>query len=305
MPRERTLSPGFFANHLLASCPPLTRLLFQGIWTLADFDGCFRWDPEGLAMKLLPRDQFDSVEALDLLERLGFIKSYEANSTKFGFIVNWHKYQDPHPGERPVFPKPLDDSTFHVRVKAPKYRSSIDLGFGRLDIQAGISQFQQVVSMLQAPCEKVVSNAFPSLPSLPSSPSLPTKETTPLPPKGEATPSAPLLPKPKRRNLASLDIIKKDSDRQAFQSLWEGWPKRSDGKPSRGSKPKAELCFQKILEAGEVSAAELVEAAIVYREEWSQVKEGWVQNVSTFLALEAGLWKQCVKTIRARSVEAM
>lgn len=123
--------------------------------------------------------------------------------------------------------------------------------------------------------------------------------------KEPATPSAPLLPKPKRRNLASLDIIKKDSDRQAFQSLWEDWPKRSDGKPSRGSRPKAELCFQKILEAGEVKAFELLEASAVYREEWSHVKEGWVQNVSTFLALEAGLWKQCVKVIRARSMEAM
>lgn len=120
-----------------------------------------------------------------------------------------------------------------------------------------------------------------------------------------AAPSAPLLPKPKRRNLASLDIIKKDSDRQAFQSLWEDWPKRSDGKPSRGSRPKAELCFQKILEAGEVKAFELLEASAVYREEWSQVKEGWVQNVSTFLALEAGLWKQCVKVIRARSMEGV
>lgn len=123
--------------------------------------------------------------------------------------------------------------------------------------------------------------------------------------KNSAAPSAPLLPKPKRRNLASLDIIKKDSDRQAFQSLWEDWPKRSDGKPSRGSRPKAELCFQKILEAGEVKAFELLEASAVYREEWSQVKEGWIQNVSTFLALEAGLWKQCVKVIRARSMEAM
>lgn len=297
MPRERTLSPGFFANHLLASCPPLTRLLFQGIWTLADFDGCFRWDPEGLAMKLLPRDQFDSVEAMDLLERLGFIKAYEANSTKFGFIVNWHKYQDPHPGERPVFPKPFDDSTFHVRVKAPKYRSSIDLGFGRLDIQAGISQFQQVVSMLQASCEKVASNAFPSLPSLPSSPSLPTKETTTT-----AAPPAPLLPevvngKPKRPTKASKKfeiaaLMFTEDQEVAFQKVWDAWPKEGWNFSTKSTSPRRlnrALAMERFLailqncrhqiDGMPLQAVHLAESAIEFVNQRKRENPGGVPNV--------------------------
>jgi len=36
MARSRNIKPGFFRNEMLAECSPLARLLFAGLWCLAD-----------------------------------------------------------------------------------------------------------------------------------------------------------------------------------------------------------------------------------------------------------------------------
>lgn len=182
MARERTLSPEFFTNHRLASCPPLTRLMLQGIWTLADFDGCFEWDPEALAMKVLPRDDFDAQEALGRLERDGFIKSFDVDGRRYGYVTRWHDHQDPHPLERPVYPRPDGDPEFNVRVKAEKYRREGDIGLGVPDLLPGRFPFPQVASKLLASSQKVVSNAMPSMPSCPSLKDM--KDMGPISPSG-------------------------------------------------------------------------------------------------------------------------
>lgn len=39
MARSRNIKPGFFTNEVLADMPALVRLLFAGLWTIADRDG--------------------------------------------------------------------------------------------------------------------------------------------------------------------------------------------------------------------------------------------------------------------------
>jgi hypothetical protein len=39
MARSRNIKPGFFTNDELAECHPLGRLLFAGLWTIADKRG--------------------------------------------------------------------------------------------------------------------------------------------------------------------------------------------------------------------------------------------------------------------------
>lgn len=124
--------------------------------------------------------------------------------------------------------------------------------------------------------------------------------------KEPATPLAPpVIRKRRSANGSSLDVIKHDGDRGIFQTLWEEWPRERDGKPARGEKPKAQTCFQSILDGGEVSAEELLQAARVYISEDGRVKAGYPKMVSSWLALKDGFWKQCVQTVRARSMEAM
>lgn len=158
MARRRYLQPGFWKNPLLSKLPPLTRLFFQVTWTFADFDGCFPWDPEALAMKGLPRDSFDPGQALDQLEQAGFLRSYEADGQRFGYIVNWHKHQDPHPGESPVYPKPQGDPDFIVKVKVPKWRKEgIDTASNAPWIETGCQPLVQLASKLPAGCTQLAS----------------------------------------------------------------------------------------------------------------------------------------------------
>lgn len=158
MARRRYLQPGFWQNPQLSKCPPLTRLLFQVIWTHADFDGCFLWEPDALAMKGLPRDEFDAVEAMERLERDGFLRSYVVGGKRFGYVVNWHKHQDPHPGEKPVHPKPDSDPFFLVKVKEPKWRKPGDVAYEVHQIGKGVHPYQQLASNLPATCQQVPSN---------------------------------------------------------------------------------------------------------------------------------------------------
>jgi hypothetical protein len=39
MARSRNIKPGFFTNDELAECQPLARILFAGLWTIADKEG--------------------------------------------------------------------------------------------------------------------------------------------------------------------------------------------------------------------------------------------------------------------------
>ena len=54
MARARNIKPGFFKNELLAEMPPETRLLFMGLWCLADREGRFEDRPKKIKMELFP-----------------------------------------------------------------------------------------------------------------------------------------------------------------------------------------------------------------------------------------------------------
>ena len=49
MARARNIKPGFFANENLAECDPLARLLFAGLWCLADREGRLEDRPKRIA----------------------------------------------------------------------------------------------------------------------------------------------------------------------------------------------------------------------------------------------------------------
>jgi hypothetical protein len=129
--------------------------MFEAIWTHADFDGCFQWDPDALAMKGLPRDAFDPTEAMARLEHDGFLRSYCVGEQRYGYVVNWHKHQDPHPGEKPVHPRPSADPFFIVKVKDYRWRKAGDTAFDHPEIERGLYPWLQLASNLQGGCPEV------------------------------------------------------------------------------------------------------------------------------------------------------
>jgi uncharacterized phage protein (TIGR02220 family) len=96
MARARNIKPSFFTNDTLAEVDPLGRLLFQGLWCIADREGRLEDRPKRIKAELLPYDNCDVDVLLADLNRLGFILRYSINGNRFIQVVNFAKHQNPH-----------------------------------------------------------------------------------------------------------------------------------------------------------------------------------------------------------------
>ncbi len=99
MARARTIKPGYFTNELLAQCDPLARILFAGLWCLADKDGRLEDRPVRIKAAVLPYDMCDPDKLLDQLHTCGFILRYTVDGTRALQIAKWDKHARPHPNE--------------------------------------------------------------------------------------------------------------------------------------------------------------------------------------------------------------
>jgi hypothetical protein len=100
MARARNIKPGFFRNADLVELPIETRLLFIGLWTLADREGRLEDRPKQIKMEIYPSDSFDVGSMLDQLHAAGFINRYEVGASRFIEVQNFIKHQDPHYKEK-------------------------------------------------------------------------------------------------------------------------------------------------------------------------------------------------------------
>lgn len=96
MARARNIKPSFFANDDLADIHPLGRLLFIGLWTLADREGRLEDRPRRIKAEVLPYDDCDVDGLLDDLQKHGFIQRYDVGGERFIQVVNFKKHQNPH-----------------------------------------------------------------------------------------------------------------------------------------------------------------------------------------------------------------
>ncbi|EPM4138904.1 hypothetical protein ACTLOE_001851 [Klebsiella variicola] len=96
MARSRNIKPGFFTNDELAECHPLGRLLFAGLWTIADKEGRLDDRPKKIKAMLLPFDEADCDTLLQQLNDHKFIIRYRVNGECYIQISNWKKHQNPH-----------------------------------------------------------------------------------------------------------------------------------------------------------------------------------------------------------------
>lgn len=100
MSRSRNIKPGFFKNDVLAECDPLARLLFAGLWCLADREGRLEDRPKKIKAECLPYDDCDCDGLLDQLAGRGFIVRYVVDSVGYIFIAEFKKHQNPHVKEQ-------------------------------------------------------------------------------------------------------------------------------------------------------------------------------------------------------------
>jgi len=94
--RARNLKPGFFKNDLLAECDPLARLLFQGLWCMADREGRLELRPKRLKAEILPYDNVDILKLLNQLIKHEFVIAYKYENEFFLSIPTFTQHQNPH-----------------------------------------------------------------------------------------------------------------------------------------------------------------------------------------------------------------
>lgn len=102
MARIRTVKPDFFVDEDIGRLQPITRLVYEGLWCHADKEGRLEYRPDYLKVQIMPYDNADMCEQLDLLmaskPRTGipFILRYEVEGVSYIQIIAWGKHQRPH-----------------------------------------------------------------------------------------------------------------------------------------------------------------------------------------------------------------
>jgi len=96
MARARNIKPSFFTNEQLADNDPLGRLLFIGLWTLADYNGNLECKPRTIKVQVLPWDDCDIKQLMINLDKSGLIRFYSDSEKLYINIPNFTKHQSPH-----------------------------------------------------------------------------------------------------------------------------------------------------------------------------------------------------------------
>jgi len=122
MPRARTLKYEFFRNESLGYMPPHARLLFAGLWCLADREGRLEDRPGRIKGYLFGCDNDVTPDIVDsflaLLDDADLIRRYHVDGVGYISIVKWSTHQHPHPREvASVIPPPTKDRSRHGHGK--------------------------------------------------------------------------------------------------------------------------------------------------------------------------------------------
>lgn len=117
MARIRYLKPGFFKDEDISDLKFETRLLFEGLWNIADREGRLEDRPKRIKVEVFPYDDVD-IEAglvrLTLPKKISkkpFILRYlGSDGLPYIQILEWHKHQKPHHTEQAsIIPAPTKE----------------------------------------------------------------------------------------------------------------------------------------------------------------------------------------------------
>lgn len=110
MARTRLLKPEFFRSEDVCALPPMTRLMFAGLWTLADKDGRLLDRPRRIGVDLFPFDDVDAADMLTQIAAVGLIVRYAADGKNIIQVTGFAKHQAPHFREPSLgLPEPTSD----------------------------------------------------------------------------------------------------------------------------------------------------------------------------------------------------
>lgn len=123
--RSRNIKPAFFKNEVLAEQNPYLRLLYIGLWCLADKQGLIENRPKRIKAELFPYEEIDINGYLTVMQRLDHVRVFGDDTNEYLYVVNFLKHQRPHHTEITNLPDintlnhiPFKDNGY-ITVKTP------------------------------------------------------------------------------------------------------------------------------------------------------------------------------------------
>ena len=127
--RSRNVKPRFLSNADLLELPCEARLLFLGLWMMADREGRLEDRPKQIKIDVFPGDNFDVDDLLTRLAASGMVLRYQVDGCRYLQVVNFLKHQNPHRDERAsLIPPPNGHSTSTVQAPCPPDGGTIQNG---------------------------------------------------------------------------------------------------------------------------------------------------------------------------------
>lgn len=107
MARKRMIDPQFFLDEELAALTPHARLLYIGLWTIADDTNATLPDrPKWIKAQVFPYEDMDIEGVLDELSTSTHIRLFTASDDhKYWFLPSFHKYQRIDRPSKPKYPE--------------------------------------------------------------------------------------------------------------------------------------------------------------------------------------------------------
>lgn len=94
--RIRQIHPAFWNSPDIVCLPIEARLLFIGLWNIADREGRLEDNHERIGMQIFPKENFDIDALLSRMEARKIILRYEVEGTKYINITAFAKHQHCH-----------------------------------------------------------------------------------------------------------------------------------------------------------------------------------------------------------------
>jgi len=176
MPRIRSIKPCFFRHEGLQELEvehkgKYPMFVFSALWGHCDRLGRFRWKPKTLKLDILPFIPFDMEKTLLILEQAGYIKRYDIDGERYGFIPTFTEHQrisGKEAQEDPEFPDPIEFYDNSQVKHSGSTREALETagreGKGRE--QEGNTPARNAPSVSLAPSVSEVVNLWNSIPGL-------------------------------------------------------------------------------------------------------------------------------------------
>lgn len=161
MARARNIKPGLFSNELMAELPAFDRLLFIGLWCLADREGRLEDRPKRIKMELFPCDTYDVEAGLASLANAKFITRYSVEGFSAIEIDNFQKHQRPHGTEKD---SSLPDKDGYLTVNERKPNGVITGVSHKVNVKDAQNNVKEQLEPVNPPLDNALIHRFSDSP---------------------------------------------------------------------------------------------------------------------------------------------